>query len=93
MRKRRLQFVVPSSLVKPVLEGLHDEAEHQGQGRTLSLARQRFFWISLERDVREHVKCCKRCVVSKTPEREGTAPLESIKMSSPLELVCRELQW
>lgn len=38
--------------------------------------------------MREHVKCCKRCVVSKTPEPEGRAPLESIKTSSPLELVC-----
>jgi len=87
-KKRRLQYVVPSSLVKQVLEGIHDEAGHQGQGRTLSLARQRFFWVSLERDVREYVKCCKRCVVSKTPEPEGRAPLESIKTSSPLELVC-----
>lgn len=87
-RKRRLQYVVPSSLVKQVLQGIHDEAGHQGQGRTLSLARQRFFWVSLERDVREYVKCCKRCVVSKTPEPERRAPLESIKTSSPLELVC-----
>lgn len=86
--KRKLQYVVPSSLVKQVLQGIHDEAGHQVQGRTLSLARQRFFWVSLERDVREYVKCCKRCVVSKTPEPEGRAPLESIKTSSPLELVC-----
>jgi len=40
-QKRRLQNVVPSSLVKQVLEGIHDEAGHQGQRRTLSLARQR----------------------------------------------------
>ncbi|KAG1937112.1 interleukin-1 receptor accessory protein-like 1-A [Pimephales promelas] len=28
-KKRRLQYVVPSSLVKQVLEGIHDEAGHQ----------------------------------------------------------------
>ncbi|KAI7804446.1 hypothetical protein IRJ41_010397 [Triplophysa rosa] len=81
--KRRLQYVVPDSLVKQVLQGVHDKAGHQGQGRTLSLSRQRFFWTKLERDVREHVRCCKRCVVSKTPEPEGRAPLESIKTSRP----------
>ncbi len=85
--KKRWQYVVPDSLVRQVLQGIHNEAGHQGQGRTLSLARQRFFWISLERDVREHVKCCKRCVVSKTPEPEARAPLKSIKTSCPLELV------
>lgn len=86
--KKRWQYVVPASLVSQALLGIHNEAGHQGQGRTLSLARQRFFWTSLEHDVREHVKCCKRCVVSKTPEPEGRAPLESIKTSCPLELVC-----
>ncbi|RXN37938.1 Retrovirus-related Pol polyprotein from transposon 412 [Labeo rohita] len=88
MGKKRWQYVVPAFLVTQVLQGIHNEAGHQGQGRTLSLARQRFFWISLERDFRAHVKCCKRCVVSKTPEPEGRAPLESIKTSCPLELVC-----
>lgn len=76
-QKRRLQYAVPSSLVKQVLEGIH-EAGHQGQGRTLSLARQKIFWVSLKRDVREHVKCGKRCVMSKTPEPEGRAPLELV---------------
>ncbi|KAI4904009.1 hypothetical protein NFI96_005422 [Prochilodus magdalenae] len=45
--------------------GVHDDAGHQGQSRTLYLTRQ-----------------------SKTPEPEGRAPLESIRTTSPLELVC-----
>ncbi len=86
--KKRSQYVVPSSLVTQVLTGIHDEAGHQGQSRTMHLARQRFFWVGMEPDVRRYVKCCKRCVVSKTPEPEGRAPLESVKTSSPMELVC-----
>lgn len=86
--KKRHQYVAPSSLISQVLHGVHDDAGHQGQGRTLYLARQRFFWADMEHDVREHVKCCKRCVVSKTLEPEGRAQLESIKTTSPLELVC-----
>ncbi|KAK9962690.1 hypothetical protein ABG768_008044 [Culter alburnus] len=84
----RHQFIVPDSLVSVVLCGIHDVAGHQGQGRTLSLARQRFSWVIMESDTREYVRCCQRCVVSKTPEPEGRAPLESIRTTSPLELVC-----
>ncbi len=84
----RYQFIVPDSLISEVLRGIHDEAGHQGQGRTSSLARQRFSWVGLENDTRDYVKRCQRCVVSKTPEPEGRAPLESIRTVSPLELVC-----
>lgn len=86
--KRRYQYVVAAALVKQALQGIHDEAGHQGQSRTLSLAKQRFFWVGMERDVQEYVRCCKRCVVSKTPEPEGRAPLRSVKTTSPLEIVC-----
>lgn len=86
--KKRHQYVTPLSLVSYVLQGVHDDAGHQGQSRTLHLARQRFFWLNMELSIREYVKCCKRCVVSKTLEPEGRAPLESIKTTSPLELVC-----
>lgn len=86
--RKRHQYMVPSSLVSDVLRGVHDDAGHQGQSRTLYLARQRFFWADMECDVRQYVKTCKRCVVSKTLEPEGRAQLESIKTTSPLELVC-----
>lgn len=86
--KKRSQFVVPSSLITQVMAGVHDEAGHQGQSRTMHLARRRFFWAGIERDIRRYVRCCKHCVVSKTPEPEGRAPLESVKTSTPMELVC-----
>lgn len=63
-------------------------AGHQGQPRTLSLARQRFFWLDMERDVRDYVKKCPRCVLSKTPEPAARDTLESIQTTAPLELVC-----
>uniref|UniRef100_A0A3P9J9N1 Gypsy retrotransposon integrase-like protein 1 n=1 Tax=Oryzias latipes TaxID=8090 RepID=A0A3P9J9N1_ORYLA len=87
-KHKRFQFVVPDSLRSAVLSGVHDYAGHQGQPRTLSLARHRFFWFDMERDVRDYVKNCPRCVLSKTPEPAARAPLENIKTSAPLELVC-----
>jgi hypothetical protein len=67
---------------------IHDLAGHQGQARTLALARQRFFWPAMERGIKEYVRCCQRCVLAKTPEPAARAPLESIKTCSPMELVC-----
>lgn len=87
-KHKRFQFVVPDSLKADALCGVHDHAGHQGQPRTLSLARQRFFWYDMERYVRDYVRCCHRCVLSKTPEPSARAPLESIKTTAPLELVC-----
>ncbi len=87
-KKKTYLYVVPDAVKTMVLKGIHDQAGHQGQQRTLYLARQRFFWLGLEKDVREYVKCCRRCVISKTPEPEGRAPLENIITTEPLELVC-----
>lgn len=42
----------------------------------------------MEWDIRDYLKHCKRCVVSKTLEPEGRAPLESICTTRPLEMVC-----
>lgn len=80
------QYVVPDSLKIEVLKGLHDGAGHQAQFRSLSLTR--FFWPNLDRDVRDYVRHCQRCIVSKTVEPEGRAPLESITSTRPLELLC-----
>lgn len=87
-KKRSYQYVVPASLKPVVLNAVHYEAGHQGQQRTLWLTRQRFFWQGMEADVKEYVKCCRRCVFSKAPEPEARAPLESIISTEPLELVC-----
>lgn len=37
------------------------------------------------------MKCCQRCVFAKTPEPAARAPLESIKSSAQMELVCIDL--
>lgn len=86
--KVRHQLVLPHSLRTVALRGTHDDAGHQGQSRTLHLVRQRFFWSGMDTDVKKYVSHCKRCVVGKTQEPEARAPLESIRTSAPLELVC-----
>ncbi|KAL7862550.1 hypothetical protein SRHO_G00139910 [Serrasalmus rhombeus] len=87
-KKKRHQFIVPDSFKQEVLKGVHDCAGHQGQFRTLAIARQRFFWPHIDRDVRDYVRHCPRCVIGKSADPDGRAPLESIKTTSPLEIVC-----
>ncbi|KAI4899214.1 hypothetical protein NFI96_005203 [Prochilodus magdalenae] len=87
-KQKRFQFVLPQALIDKALSGIHDLAGHQGQDRTLSLARQRFYWPDKERDIREYVRCCQRCVVGKTAEPAAHAPLENIRTSSPMVMVC-----
>nr|XP_061820192.1 uncharacterized protein LOC133608728 [Nerophis lumbriciformis] len=87
-KTKTYQYIVPSAVKEKVLKGVHDEAGHQGKRRTLYLARQRFYWHGMEGDVKDYVRRCRRCVFSKSPEPEARAPLESVKSSRPLELVC-----
>lgn len=85
---KSFQFVVPGALKSMVLSDVHDNAGHQGQPCTLSLAFHHFFWHDMQRDVRDHLRKCPRCVLSKTPDTAVRAPLESLKSNAPMELVC-----
>ncbi len=87
-KRKTYRYVVLSKLKDKVLKGIHDEAGHQGQRRTLYLARQRFYWTGMEKDVRDYVQHCQPCLISKSPEPAARAPLESVKSTRPLELVC-----
>ena len=89
-KQKKFQYVLPESLKDRALAGLHDLAGHQGQDRTMSLARQRFYWPNMENDIRGYVRCCQRCVVAKSPDPAARAPLESIRSSFPMELVCMD---
>ncbi|XDV11309.1 hypothetical protein PO909_000279 [Leuciscus waleckii] len=55
LNKKLYLFVVPASLKAQVLHGIHDAAGHQGRSRTLSLARQRFFWIEMRKDIDDYL--------------------------------------
>uniref|UniRef100_A0A3P9MMP6 Gypsy retrotransposon integrase-like protein 1 n=1 Tax=Oryzias latipes TaxID=8090 RepID=A0A3P9MMP6_ORYLA len=59
---------VPSSLRSDVLVWGHTSRVscHGGVQRTLSLIKRRFFWPTLERDVREFIAACDICARSKS---------------------------
>jgi len=81
------QLVIPEPFRSRAMSGVHEQAGHQGKEKTLWLARQRFYWPGLERDIDYKVVSCPRCIRRKTPVKP-VAQLNPISTYYPMELVC-----
>ena len=59
--------VVPKRLTRLVLIQYHDSevGAHLGRHKTLGAIRAKYWWPSIEQDVRQHVKLCKGCMLAK----------------------------
>ena len=68
---------------------MHDDIGHHGRDRTLWLARRRFYWPYMERDIEQKVSHCDRCIRRKT-KVSPAAELVFIQTSRPLQLVCMD---
>ena len=81
------QIVLPSNYRTTVLVELHDNMAHLGSERVLRLARDRFYWPRMQRNVEHYVRNICRCVKQKPPRLKTRAPLQPIVTTSPFELV------
>ena len=79
------QVDIPEMLKEAMLKGGHDDQGHPGTYRTLALLRARCYWYNLEQDVKDHVRRCERCLLSK-PLKVQT-PLGSLVAHKPLEVL------
>ena len=92
--KHAIQGIEVNELLLPevyhdiALSGLHDEACHQGRGRTLSLVKSRFFWPGMDGDI-ENIKNCPRCIRRKT-RVPTSVKLVTVDSSYPMDLVCMD---
>ena len=82
-----LQLVLPKKYHSLVFEKLHCDLGHLGTERVLHLARQRFYWPRMQRDIEHYITKVCRCIQQKKPNLPVRAPLQSIHSSSPFELV------
>ena len=80
-----LAFVVPVGQYRMVLNGVHHDASHQGQQRTLVLAQERFWWPMMAEDCCTIVRGCPCCQAFKG--EVPSTPLCPIRVHAPLELV------
>ncbi len=86
------RLVVPKTLVSQVLSGCHDDiaAGHVGVNRTKLKTRERFWWVSMDEDIRKWVRMCEKCNRRKgSPKKHG--PLMPIEAKYPFELLSMDL--
>ena len=78
-------FVVPTDQCRIALNGIHRDAGHQGQARTLALTQERFWWQMLVEDCKAMIRGCQHCHTFKVAILK--APLCPIRAYVPLELM------
>ena len=79
------QYLVPKRLRLMISEAAHDQWGYQGVGRTLSFLKCRAFWPDMSGYVKDHVKECFRCRVSKAPTSTVRPPMKHLLAFKPLE--------
>ena len=75
---RRLQSVLPPTLVPVLLEALHSSIRggHFGTSKTLAKVRERFYWVGQRKDVAAWCSGCLSCASRKPPPAKLRAPLQ-----------------
>jgi len=69
----RFLVAVPASLRKTLLHAAHDHllSGHCGIHKTIHSLSERFFWPSLQADVKKHVLTCRKCQERKKQAEKG----------------------
>lgn len=75
-------LVIPETMKQSVLEQAHDvpSSGHFGIKRTLDTIRRRFWWPTLDQDVRHYVRTCDKCQKRKADNR----PKEGLMVPMPI---------
>ena len=92
-REERLQLVVPGPLRDEVLTDLHEGelGGHLGMEKTLARLKERFYWPGHYQDVQNWCGKCAVCASRKSPTHSARAPLTSIKVGTPMQLVAVDI--
>ncbi len=66
-QETRLQLVIPPALRSTILEHYHDSrlGGHMGFSKTYDRLLRNYYWTSIYKDVREYIKSCPDCQMSK----------------------------
>jgi hypothetical protein len=83
--KNQIRIFVPSGKLRErVLYAMHDDplAGHLGPKRTITRVKERFYWPTMDRDIKEYVQGCQSCKAAK-PMVTKKVPLQPLPISGP----------
>ena len=85
--------MVPKKQRKEILHHLHDGplGAHLGENKTLEKLRERFYWPGHAADVKEWCSSCKLCGQRKMPNPKPRAPLVSVQVGYPMQMVATDI--
>ena len=78
-------FVVPTNDRQAAIDGCHRSTGHQGRDRTLSLMKERFWWLGMSQALLKVVANCRRCI--QYVAKGQLPPMQPIICTELMELV------
>ena len=82
-----IQLALPGKYKGLIYTELHQKMGHLGADRVLSLARERFYWPFMSKDITHFVSNVCTCLKDRHPNVHRRAPLEPISATCPFESV------
>ena len=87
-------LVVPDSMQDAIMIQYHDGAlgGHLSAKKTLSRIRSKYYWSTMESDIKKWCEDCKICIARKGGARPRIAPLQPISVPpAPMELTAMDV--
>ena len=81
------QIVLPEEYRPLVYRELHEKLGHLGCEKVTELARKRFYWPYMKKDIEFYIRKRCRCIISKKPSKPEKAKLIPLDVTSPFDLV------
>ena len=84
---RNKQVILPETFRQTVYRELHEKMGHLGLERVLALARERFYWTNMRKDIDHYIHniCC--YLKQKRPNLLSRASLQPIVTTAPMQLL------
>lgn len=84
---RNQKIVLPQKLRCTVYRELHEEMAYLGVERVLALARERFYWPHMRRDIDDFIHHTCHCLKQRRPNLPTREPLQPIVTTGPLQML------
>ncbi|CAK1599216.1 unnamed protein product [Parnassius mnemosyne] len=91
--KTNLQEVIylPKALRQDIINQVHVEMDHQGPYKVIKYVRDRFFWKGLTKDIKNQLRACHLCQLSKKSNITYVGPCKSIITENISDIVMADL--